>query len=252
MPTALTISDSALRKFLSETGSGLTRAFGRDPTRPLRLERFPGMGGGYNLARYQLIDPASRSIARTLRGTDAEVVKLIAARGTDLVVGCSFEWVTKERRRSREHRFVSAQFIVFTRTSGPVGGDQASPADARQLFRLEWQGRDENHKFEENTAAHPHWQVDALPSKPMSFTEPTDTLDLNDLIGEQPSSSKTWLSKIHLASSATGWISNGGWGGELDDCSAHAASPDDAEELKAWSLSAAHYLHHQLSGAFHG
>lgn len=243
----LVVSQKALQTFHASIGGIVRTAFDIGIHRHLVCQKYDALPG-QTVDTYRLVDTSARgTTARNLRGNDISVFPVLMHRNEVLLVGVSFEWV----RSGEKYRFNGAQIILFSRRKLIGTPEPIVEGPARQLLRLEWAGRRDSGLFEASVAAHPHWQVDALPdysSQPVFPAEPK-LAELAELSEGPASVLKTWLSHLHLPSAAIGWTIGEGWKGGHEDCSAHANSPASTDELRAWIGSASRYLNHQLQNA---
>jgi hypothetical protein len=245
MVKPLLVEQKALANFNGSIGGIVRKAFGLENSRHLKCEKYSTVIA-QRVFTYRLLDCSKFATrVRNLRGHDIDVFPIILNRVEQVLVGVSFDWVSVGKR----FRFSGAQIIVFAgRGKGPVTSEPEIDASARQLLRLEWAGRNDSGDFEAAVAAHPHWQVDAMPnlSRLHFATVAPRVRELRELSEQIEIPEKTWLSALHLPSAAVGWTKGAGWQGDHADCSAHANSPASTEELQAWVASAARYLNHQL------
>lgn len=247
MEKPLIVDQKDLNQFHASIGGDVRAAFELGRNRHLICQKY-GRVTGQTVDTYRLVDTSEYGTqARNLRGNDIDVFPVPMDRAEVLLVGVSFDWATVGKR----FRFSSAQIIVFSGRKCAGAKKLEIDGEARQLLRLEWSGRSEAGLFEALVAAHPHWQVDAMPGFSTLPTVPEEpkVRDLADLSEQQESPAKTWLSHLHLPSAAIGWMKGEGWKGDHMDCAAHANSPASITELRAWVGSAARYLNHQLQNA---
>lgn len=247
MEKPLIVNQDELAKFHTSISGDVRKAFGLGNNRHLNCLKYSAVVG-QTVNTYRLVDASEYGTqARNLRGNDIDVFPVPMDRTEVLLVGVSFDWATTGKR----FRFSSAQIIVFSGRKRAGAKKLEIDGDARQLLRLEWAGRSDAGLFEALVAAHPHWQVDAVPgfSTPPPIPEAPKVMDLADLSEQQESPAKTWLSRLHLPSAAIGWMKGEGWKGDHTDCVAHANSPASLAELQAWVGSATRYLNHQLQNA---
>jgi hypothetical protein len=242
----LVVTDKELAKFNSAIGPAITAAFELAQSRQLSCQKYAAVGHG-NLQSYRLVDPSTHGAqVFNQRGNEIDVFPIVSTMGGQIFVGIAFEWV----RVGSRHRFSSAQIVTFDAPREQGGQANNVSRHAQQLFRLEWQGPGENGQFEAVVAAHPHWQIDALPTPKLpDLPNPSVVLELQDIIGANAISKKSWLSRIHFAASASGWALDRGWEGDFDNCAAHANAPETINALQTWTISAARYLKHQVGAA---
>lgn len=238
---ALVVGQKALSSFVASIGPSVQRALDLSSRHYLLCQKYQAAPGS-GLETYGIQDTSGHGTkVIDLRGTELDAVRMVSSRQQDILTTLSFDWF----RANTRLRFVGAQFAVFSgrRTSTALN------EDARQLFRLEWQGRSDDGKFEAAVAGHPHWQVDATPSSAVPPPGPLATANLADLMHSERPTLKTWMTHIHLPSAANDWSVGAGWSGDPNDCAAHTSSPESLDSLSTWVLSAARYLKHQIGAA---
>lgn len=247
MSKPLLVSAKKLHGFHNEIGASLRTAFGLDRNRHLICEKYAEVPDRRTYDTYRIRDTSSHAArARNLRGNDIDVFPILTTRDETIFVGVSFVWA----KSGEKYRFSTSQLIFFVgdlRTNQ----DLANVLSAKQLMRLEWEGCSEAGKFEALVAAHPHWQIDAMPDKQPAVPSMPETVNLEDLASfsrPQPAA-KRWFSRLHLPAAAVGWHVAAGWLGDHDNCIAHANPPTSTDALRSWTLSAARYLTHQLEHA---
>lgn len=239
--TALIIKPKELNAFVAEIGSKVQKAFDLPDHRFLLCQKYAAPVEAATDS-YRIFDTSSHAAkVIDLRGTERDAIKLISGQRETVFASLTFEW----GRVGAKFRFLSAQFAIF---SGSESSDTLQ-SEVRQLFRLEWEGRREDGSFEAAVAAHPHWQVDAIPSSPVPFPTSALTVELSELMIKREPVRKTWLTHIHLPCAANDWAVGSGWLGDATDCAAHTSSPQTLDSLSAWVTSASMYLRHQIAAA---
>lgn len=237
----LLVKPKDLNLFAAEIGPAIRKAFDLPEHRYLSCQKYETNRDAVT-ETYRILD-SSEHAAKVidLRGNELDAVKLLSSQSETVLTTVSFDWT----KVGKAFRFSGAQFAIFV---GRVPKDVADDG-ARQLFRLEWQGRQDDGSFEAAVAAHPHWQVDAIPTTKIAVPAPVASADLGDLLQKREPTRKTWMTHVHLPCAANDWAVGDGWSGDPADCGAHASSPDSLESLSSWVLSASRYLKHQIGAA---
>ena len=246
VPTPLIITHQKLDMHFEKSGSILTAAV--DSSAQLQVEpdyvSSRVIGGLYG--------SACENISRN-RGRRVHVAPLLdLGRGMWAWLGYHEEW--DEERRNRNTRRFSFRSVGISIYIGPRNNEIKL-----QVFRAEWAGwarwNGDNYCFQATSAAHPHWQFDALDSlhdddlsqrtaqslrhlsaeaklEIREFGPQLSEANVRDIVTTQK------LSSIHFASAATWWKSSPHGG--------HAHSPNDPVDVENWVQHSIDYIKLEL------
>lgn len=252
----LVLARRELDALIGDISANLNSVLAFDSRRHVSLQALPSPSGSH-LREYGLYEPlsglSSSLFARDDRGTDKDAVRFIShpERNQHLLLALTLSW---NNDANNAIRFISSQTIVFL-AWGAGRADQTPVENRKQLLRLEWEGLNREGKHEARLAAHPHWQIDRW----LAGHDPARALAAEAIRGSEapkefsPTATGArprdihWIRSVHLAAAAR-W-STMLWESD-EDCTPHAASPLDAQQLKNWTFSSLRYLKQQFQSAF--
>lgn len=249
----LVLRRGQLNQLIEEISRGCGPALGLEKNRYLFLQPFEAAPESRD-REFGLYEPTDQLLARDDQGAEKNVVRLIShpERSQHLLLALTFSWY---RDSADALRFTRSQVIVFL-AWGDARVDRTLLENRKQLLRLEWEGLNRAGEHEARVAAHPHWQIDrwlagydpaqALAAEAIRSSDKPRDFSLS--AHPFPPHDIHWIRTVHLAAAAR-W-STMLWAGSDEDCTPHATSPLDGQQLKNWTFSSLRYLRQQFQGAF--